>query len=84
MSKPSYHDLHITTKDIKRTSIFDLPFNVLVICTRTGGWEVWDTHGGVNLFNYTLLGGEYDEERPLRLDINGETIVDSFGVDKSA
>lgn len=23
----SYHDLYITTKDIERTSIFDLPFN---------------------------------------------------------
>jgi hypothetical protein len=77
----SYHDLYITTNGIKRTSIFNLPFNVVVTCTRAGGWEVWDTH--VNGFpvrgdRWTLMGGEYSEEKPLRLDVKGTTVVDSF------
>jgi hypothetical protein len=79
MKTPSYHDLHITTKDIKRTSVFNLPFNILVICSRVGGWEVWDTHGsGTDLKGWTLLGGEYDDEKPLSLDVKGKVIVDSF------
>lgn len=82
MDKPSYHDLHITTGDIKRTSIFNLPFNVQVVCTRVGGWEVWNTHGSTDLNMWTLLGGEYDFENPLKLDIDGTVIVNSFGIYK--
>jgi hypothetical protein len=78
MSMPSYHDLCITTKGIKRTSIFNLPFSIQVICTRTGGWEVWHTHGSVNTHTWELLGGEYDEEKPLRLDVKGRVVVNSF------
>jgi hypothetical protein len=78
VSKPSYHDLHITTVDIDRTSIFNLPFNVQVICTRVGGWEAWNTHGSTDLGKWTLLGGEYNEEKPLKLDVAGKTVVDSF------
>lgn len=38
---PSYHDLHITTAKIPRTSIFDLPYGYEVACTRVTGWQVW-------------------------------------------
>lgn len=70
---PSYHDLHITTKDIPRTSIFNLPYNMAVICTRTGGWELWD---GLT-DNANLIAAEYCG-KGLKLDVDGVVIVDSF------
>jgi hypothetical protein len=76
----SYHDLNITTKDIKRTSIFNLPFNIQVLCTRVGGWEVWNTYNSSDLKKWTLLGGEYDDNKPLKLDVKGKIIVNSFKV----
>jgi len=66
----SYHDLHITTETIPRTSIFNLPYGVMVTCTRVEGWRVWNDGG-------KLLGGEYDQEG-LRLDVGGHVIVDSL------
>ena len=33
-SSPSYHDLHITTAQIQRMSIFNLPYGLEVACTR--------------------------------------------------
>jgi hypothetical protein len=80
---PIYHDLHITTSGIKRMSILDLPYNIIVQCTRVGGWEVWDMHGSTDFSKWTLLGGEYDgEKKPLRLDIKGKVIVSSFEASK--
>lgn len=78
---PSYHDLHITTDDIPRTSIFNLPFGLEVSCTRVAGWQLWNMWGGHA--NAKLLAGEYDS-KGLRLDIDGRVIVDSLnqtGVD---
>lgn len=86
---PSYHDLHITTDAIPRTSIFNLPYSIEVTCNRVGGWEVWDSSSG-NRKTWRLLGGEYNAEpaeceegRPvqggLRLDVAGFVIVDSLG-----
>lgn len=65
---PSYHDLHITTANLPRTSIFDLPYDYEVSCTRVGGWTVW--------LNGERVGGEYDEG--LRLDVAGHVICDSL------
>ncbi len=39
----SYHNLFITTENIKRTSIFNLPYGYMVTCTRVTGWELWQT-----------------------------------------
>lgn len=72
---PTYHDLHITTQDIPRTSIFNLPFYVQVTCTRVSGWRVWAVAEGNR--PEELLGGEYDE-KGLRLDVAGHVIVDSL------
>jgi hypothetical protein len=71
---PTYHDLHITTATIPRTSIFNLPFGVIVTCTRVGGWEVWNRWDGIE----ELLGGEYHITKWLRLDVGGHVIVDSL------
>jgi hypothetical protein len=71
---PSYHDLYITTEGLERTSIFNLPFNILVQCSRVGGWQVWhkpDPRG-----DYVLLAGEFDPKW-LVLDVAGHVIVDS-------
>jgi hypothetical protein len=73
----SYHDLHITTDRIERTSIFDLPFRVYVTCNRVAGWEVWALQE--DSLPEELLGGEYGGEgRGLRLDVAGHVIVDSL------
>lgn len=72
---PSYHDLHITTEDLPRTSIFNLPFNVSVSCRRTTGWTVW--HRPDDRGDERLLAGEYDTHG-LRLDVAGVIICDSL------
>lgn len=72
----SYHDLHITTKDLPRTSIFNLPFSLHVTCTRSAGWELWERYRGED----KLLASEYPSaggESWLRLDVAGHVIVDS-------
>lgn len=74
---PSYHDLHITTEDMARTSIFNLPFNVFVQCTRTGGWEVW--HKPDRYQPEKLLAGEYaGAGQGMILDVAGLVIADSI------
>jgi hypothetical protein len=78
--KPSYHDLHITTPSIKRTSIFDLPFRVVVQCTRVGGWEVWALSEGD--LPEELLAGEY-HAGGLCLDVAGHVIVDTLEAEQS-
>lgn len=71
----SYHDLFITTSNIPRTPIFDLPMNLMLICTRSGGWELWEnpfTDGKVIASEFADLGAG------LRLDVRGHVIVDSL------
>ena len=64
----SYHDLHITTADIPRTSIFNLPYGYEVSCTRVSGWRLWR--------ETALVAGEYDQG--LRLDVGGHVICDNL------
>ena len=71
MAGLSYHDLHITTPAIERTSISNLPFVVHVFCTRVAGWEVW------NMNPERLIAGEY-HTGGLRLDVAGHVIVDTL------
>lgn len=75
---PSYHDLFVTTKDIPRTSIFNLPFGAEVTCNRVGGWCLWDTSKSdpPHYKGWRLIAGEYD--KGLRLDVNGVVICDSL------
>lgn len=78
MSAPSYHDLHITTSDIPRTSIFNLPYGLMVQCCRVSGWQLWKT--ATHLANWELLAGEYDNPgKWLVLDVGGQVVVDSRG-----
>lgn len=80
-SPPSYHDLHITTADLARRSVFDLPYSYRVTCTRAGGWELWHISHNMALgalpAHEELLAGEY-HTKGLRLDVAGHVIVDSL------
>lgn len=72
----SYHDLHVTTQEIPRTSIFNLPYGVEVSCTRVTGWQVWSMKH--SQLDARLLAGEYDgPEQWLVLDVDGHVILDS-------
>jgi hypothetical protein len=68
--RPSYHDLHVTTADIPRTSIFNLPFGIEVTCTRVTGWILADTERSVE------LASEYGDKW-LILDVAGHVILDN-------
>lgn len=69
---PSYHDLHITTADIERTSIFNMPYGVEVQCNRVTGWQL------IDLDKKAVVAGEYEgADRWLVLDVDGHVIVDS-------
>lgn len=73
---PSYHDLHVTTAEIPRTSVFSLPYGLQVTCCRVSGWELWRTAS--RPAGWTLLAGEYAApEKWLLLDVDGHVIVDS-------
>jgi hypothetical protein len=92
VTPPSYHDLHITTAQIPRTRIFDLPYGLQVTCSRVSGWELWRhrDHDGHD----ELLAGEYghhghdqdcDEDCAITdmwlvLDVDGHVITDSRGL----
>jgi len=78
----SYHDLHITTPNIRRTSIARLPFRVEVSCTRVDGWCVWARPEPGISNGSELLGGEFNKIG-LRLDVAGIVIVDTLGEDES-
>ena len=69
----SYHDLFITTESIQRTSIFDLPFNLMLTCTRIGGWELWDVSDGIA--KARVIAGEFDSKKWLALDVAGTVIL---------
>jgi hypothetical protein len=74
---PSYHDLHVTTADIPRTSIFNLGYDLQVTCTHIAGWELWRTTAG-SVRDWTLLAGEYaGPGKWLVLDVNGTAVLDS-------
>jgi len=73
----SYHDLFITTKDIPRTSIFDLPFNYELYCTRASGWMLVFHHLDMT-DTVTKVAGEYmGGDEWLVLDVKGHVILDS-------
>lgn len=60
---PSYHDLHITTAKIPRTSIFNLPYGLEVTCTRMRGWCLW-AHGD------SSWAGLVRDGKPVKQDID--------------
>ncbi len=76
LTAPSYHDLHITTADIPRARLLDLPYGLEVHCSRVSGWQLW--RRAARLQDWNLLAGEYDgPDMWLVLDVAGHVIVDS-------
>jgi hypothetical protein len=73
----TYHDLYVTTDTMERTQFSRLPFNLFLTCTRTAGWELWDSGPNGEIATAKLVAGEYDT-KGLRLDVGGHTIVDSI------
>jgi hypothetical protein len=72
----SYHDLHVTTAQIPRTRLFDLPYGLVVQCTRVSGWQLW--RDASDLRNWELLAGEYaGRDKWLILDVDGHVVVNS-------
>ena len=65
---PSYHDVYVTTRDIPRTSIFNLPYGYEITCNRIGGWSLWQGN--------TQVATEYG--LGLVIDVDGHVIVDSL------
>lgn len=83
MKVPSYHDLHVTTAAIPRTSVFSLPYGLQVTCCRVSGWELWRTAS--RPADWQLLAGEYaDPASWLVLDVDGFVIVDSRAREEGA
>lgn len=77
-SPVSYHNLHITTEYLPRTSIFDLPYGYRVVCGRLAGWELLQRKSGAELsVEWDIVAGEY-HENGLRLDVDGVVICDSL------
>lgn len=80
---PSYHDLHVTTAQIPRTRLFDLPYGLEVRCTRTGGWQLWDMNQMAYVPGFppsqgVLAAGEFEGTGGwLVLDVAGHVIIDS-------
>lgn len=68
---PGYRHLNVTTKTIKRTSIFDLPLNLEVRCSWATGWQLVDQR------SQEILAGEFAPEG-LRLDVGYFVIVDTL------
>lgn len=73
----SYHHLHVTTADIPRARLFNLPYGLMVTCNRVAGWELWDASLDVPA-EWKLLAGEYaGPDQWLVLDVAGYIILDS-------
>lgn len=72
---PDYHDVHVTTAEIPRTSIFDLPFGYELTCNRVAGWRLWYSDG--TELGDILLGGEY-HDKGLVVDVADHVILDSL------
>lgn len=80
---PSYHDLHVTTPDIPRTSLFNLEYGIVLTCSRVAGWTLYreGTPGVIyGKPRSIILGAEYDDPAKwLILDVGGIVILDSRG-----
>lgn len=65
----SYHDVHVRTAEISRTSIFDLPYGYELTCNRVAGWSLWR--------NGLKVAGEYSGDGMI-IDVAGHVILDSL------
>jgi hypothetical protein len=73
-TRPSYHDVFVTTREIPRTSVFDLPYGYELSCTRVGGWQlIRHPDSGPA----AVVAEEYSSHHWLVIDVAGHTVLDS-------
>lgn len=75
---PTMHDLHITTDQIERTRIFDLPYGYQVTCDRVGGWNLWRAPLNWDPRENTPAVAGDMTDAGLRLDVGGVVIYDTL------
>jgi hypothetical protein len=68
----SYRDVEFQIGDGPREKLFDAPFELMIMCTRVGAWELYGKH--ISLNERELLAGEY-ASTPLRLYVAGRQIL---------
>jgi hypothetical protein len=68
----SYRDVEFQIGDGPREKLFDAPFELMIMCTRVGAWELYGKH--ISLNERELLAGEY-ASIPLRLYVAGRQIL---------
>lgn len=61
----SYHDVVIAANN-RLYELFNLPFSVQLMATRTGGWELWNTANDRNGNKDEKIAGEF-ERSPMTL-----------------
>lgn len=66
----SYHDVSVEWGGRAPELLFNLPFNLMLTCTRCGGWELYDNVGQPT---ERLLAGEYNDAK-LIVRVAGEVI----------
>ncbi|MFB0543133.1 hypothetical protein [Citrobacter portucalensis] len=75
----SYHDVFVEIKG-ERVQFSNLPFNMILQLTRTGGWELWRMNDGGDGF---LVAGEFHAENqeaellPFRMWFGDELVFDN-------
>lgn len=73
----SYHDVHLTTKEFARRRIADMAYEYELSCTRVAGWQLWFREDPADRSKDRLVGGEYETDKFLVIDIEGHIILDS-------
>ncbi len=77
IDSPSYHDIFVTTKDRPREKLFNLAYDYELSCTRVAGWTLWFRGQAKDRSQDQLVGGEYEKDKWLVIDLNGIEILDS-------
>ena len=73
MTVPSYHDAVVTLNGVDYC-LFDEPYDLMITCTRAGGWELWRNRGST-VHEAKLLGGEYSGD-DFKISIAGHIICE--------
>lgn len=72
VAPPSYHDVVVFAGD-KRLCLFDSSYGLQLHCTRVAGWQLWNVWDGKD----ELLAGEYNPEKPIRVEVRGVVICET-------
>ena len=65
----SYHDVSVEWAGRAPELLFNLPYSLMLACTRCGGWELYEHNGK----DYMIIAGEYDHAK-LIVRVAGEVV----------